>query len=154
MTEPVTIVVMGAPVGKGRPRFTRGGHAYTPDKTRSYEQAVASAAKTEMGSRQPIDGPVQMYFRAVFEIPKSWSEKKRTDAILGVIRPTGKPDTDNLIKVVADSLNGIVYRDDSQITEISGSKRYGPQAFVTVTVKPIIGAVTDKANDQPERLSA
>jgi Holliday junction resolvase RusA-like endonuclease len=148
MTEPVTIVVMGAPVGKGRPRFTRDGHAYTPDKTRSYEQSVAKTAKAEMGSRQPIDGPVQMYFRAVFEIPKSWSEKKRMDALLGVIRPTGKPDADNILKGVADSLNGIVYRDDSQITEISGSKRYGPQAFVTVTVKPIIGAVADQAQQQ------
>lgn len=153
MTEPVTIVVMGAPVGKGRPRFTRGGHAYTPDKTRTYEQSVAWAAKSEMGSRAPIDGPVQMYFRAVFEIPKSWPEKKRTDAILGVIRPTGKPDIDNLIKAM-DALNGIVFRDDSQITEISGSKRYGTQAFVTVTVKPIIGAVTDQTETQPERLSA
>jgi Holliday junction resolvase RusA-like endonuclease len=150
MTEPVTIVVMGAPVGKGRPRFTRGGHAYTPDKTRSYEQSVALAAKLEMRSRQPIAGPVQMYFRAVFEIPKSWPEKKRMDAILGVIRPTVKPDTDNLIKAVADSLNGIVYRDDSQITEISGSKRYGPQAFVTVTVKPIVGAVTDHSEAQSQ----
>ena len=59
MTEPVTIVVMGAPVGKGRPRFTRAGHTYTPDKTRSYEQSVAWAAKAEMGSRQPIDGPLR-----------------------------------------------------------------------------------------------
>lgn len=153
MTEPVTIVVMGAPVGKGRPRFARGGHAYTPDKTRSYEQSVAKTAKAEMGSRQPIDGPVQMYFRAVFEIPKSWTEKKRMDALLGVIRPTGKPDIDNLIKAM-DALNGIVYRDDSQITEITGSKRYGPQAFVTVTVKPIIGAVTDNINEQSERIVA
>lgn len=150
MTEPVTIVVMGAPVGKGRPRFTRSGHAYTPDKTRAYEQSVAWAAKAEMGPRQPIDGPVQMYFRAVFEIPKSWPEKKRMDALLGVIRPTVKPDADNLIKAVADSLNGIVYRDDSQITEITGSKRYGTQAFVTVTVKPIIGAVTDHSEAQSQ----
>jgi Holliday junction resolvase RusA-like endonuclease len=150
MTEPVTIVVMGAPVGKGRPRFTRAGHAYTPDKTRAYEQMVAWAAKTEMGPRQPIDGPVQLSFRAVFEIPKSWSKKKQTDALLGVIRPTVKPDADNLIKAVADSLNGIVYRDDSQITEISGSKRYGEKAFVAVTVKPIIGAVTDEVQTERE----
>jgi Holliday junction resolvase RusA-like endonuclease len=150
MTEPVTIVVMGAPVGKGRPRFTRAGHAYTPDKTRAYEQLVAWTAKTEMGSRQLIDGPVQLSFRAVFEIPKSWSKKKQTDALLGVIRPTVKPDADNLIKAVADSLNGIVYRDDSQITEITGSKRYGHQAFVAVTVKPIIGAVTDEVQTERE----
>lgn len=149
MTEPVTIVVMGTPVGKGRPRFTRAGHTYTPDKTRSYEKLVAWTAKTEMGSRQPIDGPVQLSFRAVFEIPKSWSKKKQTEALLGVIRPTGKPDIDNLIKAM-DALNGIVFRDDSQITEISGSKRYGHQAFVAVTVKPIIGAVTDHSETQSQ----
>ncbi len=149
MTEPLTIVVMGAPVGKGRPRFTRAGHTYTPDKTRSYEQLVAWTARTEMGSRPLIDGPVQLSFRAVFEIPKSWPKKKQTDALLGIVRPTGKPDIDNLIKSM-DALNGIVFRDDSQITEISGSKRYGHQAFVAVTVKPIIGAVTDEVQTERE----
>lgn len=150
MSEPVTIVVRGAPVGKGRPRFTRKGHAYTPDKTRGYEREVALMAKIEMGSRKPITGPVAMSFRAVFPIPVSWSKKKQTDALLGVIRPTGKPDADNLIKAVADSLNGIVYADDSQITEITGSKRYGAQAFVAVTIKPITGAVTDHPETQSQ----
>lgn len=26
----ISFIVFGEPVGKGRPRFTRGGHAYTP----------------------------------------------------------------------------------------------------------------------------
>ena len=33
----VEIEVSGQPQGKGRPRFTRNGRAYTPDKTREYE---------------------------------------------------------------------------------------------------------------------
>lgn len=144
MSDPVTIVVRGNPVGKGRPRFTRNGHAYTPEKTRGYEQEVAWIARNEMGPRQPIEGPVAMSFRAVFAIPQSWSKRKQQEALLGVIRPTGKPDADNLIKAVADSMNGIVYRDDSQITEITGSKRYGAQPCVVVTIKPITGAVTDQ----------
>jgi Holliday junction resolvase RusA-like endonuclease len=37
---------------------------------------------------------------------------------------TGKPDADNLAKFVMDSLNGIFWKDDSQICELASSKLY------------------------------
>lgn len=150
MSDPVTIVIRGEPVGKGRPRFGRG-NAYTPAKTRSYERDVALLAKIEMGARPMMDGPVQITMRAVFAIPASWSERKKQRALLGEIRPTGRPDADNLLKTIADALNGIVYRDDSQITEAACSKRYGISPCVVATVTPIIGAVTDHSNTVSER---
>lgn len=49
----VVVNIPGQPVPKGRPRFTRGGFAYTPDKTRKYEKLVAGLAKTAMaGARR------------------------------------------------------------------------------------------------------
>ena len=36
----IKFTVPGVPVGKGRPRFTRGGHAYTPEKTAAFEEKV------------------------------------------------------------------------------------------------------------------
>ena len=36
----VEFVVYGRPKGKGRPRFTMDGHAYTPQTTRMYEKEI------------------------------------------------------------------------------------------------------------------
>lgn len=50
----VVVNIPGQPVPKGRPRFTKGGFAYTPDKTRKYEKLVASLAKTAMAGRRRL----------------------------------------------------------------------------------------------------
>ena len=36
----ITFVIDAPPYGKGRPRFARNGHAYTPEKTAKYERLV------------------------------------------------------------------------------------------------------------------
>lgn len=37
--------------------------------------------------------------------------------LAGEIRPTKKPDMDNVVKIIADSLNNLAYYDDTQIVE-------------------------------------
>ena len=44
----VEIEISGQPIGKGRPRFTKTGHAYTPTKTREYEKRLHAAAWANM----------------------------------------------------------------------------------------------------------
>ena len=69
----VVVNIPGQPVPKGRPRFTKGGFAYTPDKTRKYEKLVASLAKTAMAGRPPFGCPVKVMvnaFRKMRNIPK------------------------------------------------------------------------------------
>ncbi len=138
--EPVTVVLQEAPQGKGRPRASlKGGFArlYTPEKTRDYEDRIRTAARAAMGNRAPIGVPVEMVLRAVFPIPASWSNRKTQKAILGEIKPTGKPDLDNICKAFSDALNGIAYVDDALICDTTMRKRYGPQALVAVTVRPL-----------------
>ncbi len=101
---------------------------------------MATLAAVEMRGRTAMTEPVQVEMKAVFPIPKSWSEAKRMDAILGRIRPTCSPDIDNIFKSVADGLNGIAYRDDSLIVSVTASKVYGQSSFVVATVKPINGS--------------
>lgn len=135
---PVTITLAGEPQGKGRARaFRRGnfiGH-YTPEKTRTYEGMVRTAAMEAMGARPPIDGPVRLVMSAIFSIPKSWSQKKRAAAMSGAIKPTRKPDLDNILKAWKDALNQVVYRDDCLIVRAVIEKRYGPAPLVAVTVR-------------------
>lgn len=136
--EPVTFSLAGDPQGKGRARaFLRGGHIghYTPEKTRSYEGMIRTAAMAAMGNKPPIDQPVEFVMRAIFSVPASWSQKKRAAALTGVLKPGKKPDLDNIAKAWNDAMNGVVYRDDSLIVKATFEKRYGPQALVVATVR-------------------
>jgi Holliday junction resolvase RusA-like endonuclease len=139
--EPITISLAGVPQGKGRARaFLRGGHIshYTPEKTRSYEGMVRTAAMLEMGNRQPIEGPVEFVMRAVFPVPSSWSLRKQQHALTGEIKPAKKPDLDNIAKAWNDALNGVAYADDSQIVRMTLEKRYGQAPLVVCTVRPLL----------------
>lgn len=140
MSAPITIRLAGAPHGKGRPRFVREtGHAFTPAKTRSYEAALRIAAGEAMTGQTPMEGPVSVTVLACFPIPVSWSKKKQLAAVTGDIRPTGKPDLDNLLKAL-DALNEIVFRDDAQIVEAVITKTYSTLPSLIVTVRPLVAA--------------
>lgn len=132
----VTFTVPGQPVAKGRARVsTYGGvvRSYTPEKTRRYENQVASYAAEAMRGKPPMGGPVEVVVAAFMMVPKSWSFKKRLAAIAGQIKPTTKPDLDNIVKAL-DGMNGIVVVDDSQIVKLTATKLYSdiPQLHVTV----------------------
>ena len=53
------------------------------------------------------------------------------------IRPTKKPDWDNVGKVICDSLNGIAYRDDAQVVDSMVRKFYSEDPKVVVTIEEI-----------------
>ena len=42
----------------------------------------------------------------------------------GEMLPTKKPDVDNIIKIILDSLNGLAYKDDVQIVACTCQKLY------------------------------
>lgn len=134
----IMFTVYGAPVAKGRPRFsTRGKYpvAYTPEKTKNYESEVAMMAKAAMGASEPLEGALEAFIYVTFPVPASYS-KKRTEACLSDLeKHTKKPDLDNLIKICLDGMNGIVFKDDSQITSIHSTKVYGEVGKVEILVR-------------------
>jgi Holliday junction resolvase RusA-like endonuclease len=115
---------------------TRGANRYTPDKQRAYRGLIIFAARAEMRGKKPFVGPIAMDYLAVFAVPKSWSKTRKASALHQDIYPTARPDLDNLAKLAADALNGIVYRDDAQIVTAKLDKIYGPQPKVVITVMP------------------
>lgn len=118
------------PIGKARARVTSRG-TFTPTKTRNAEAAIALIANGAMKGRQIAAGRVIAAVEAVMPIPASWSKAKRLDAISSVIRPIGRPDADNISKLVLDACNGIVYADDSQIVDLTVTKFYGIEPGIT-----------------------
>lgn len=75
--------------------------------------------------------------KAYYEVPKSTSKKKREEMLSNIIRPTKKPDFDNIGKIICDSLNFIAYHDDSAIVEAEVSKFYSETPRVDVIIKAI-----------------
>jgi Holliday junction resolvase RusA-like endonuclease len=138
----LTITVPGKPMGKQRPRASkRGGFVrlYTPEQTVNAETFTKLCAMDQVG--QPmLEGPLVVAMHAVFDIPVSFSKKKKADALSGALRPTGKPDLDNLAKLYSDALNKIVWGDDAQIVSMALSKSYGIEPGVTITINPLVSA--------------
>ena len=122
------------PVGKGRPRFTRFGHAYTPTTTSSAEALFRTYAIAAMRDIVPTDKPVAVALDFVFVPPKSMSKKRRSETIIRNLPMTKKPDIDNAMKLALDAMNGHVFVDDNQVSEIKASKFYGSRDEIRVCV--------------------
>jgi Holliday junction resolvase RusA-like endonuclease len=151
--DPITVSLLGTPVPFARMRLSRGGTHYVPPEQRNAAAALRLAAAEAMhhGGHAVLDEPLSLHLLAEFPVPASWSKKKRARAILGEIRPAGRPDIDNLYKLAADAMNGVVYRDDALIVECWLRKIYGVQPKLVCTVAPIFAptAVKPRANAAP-----
>jgi Holliday junction resolvase RusA-like endonuclease len=132
MIDCIYFCVEGQPVGKGRPRFGNG-RAYTPKKTADYEKRVAQQCQLMMEKWRldPIGLPIKLHVHARFEIPKSWTKKKKEMAEKELIYPN-RPDIDNIAKSIMDGMNGVLYEDDCQVYELLATKKYSKTPGVTV----------------------
>lgn len=130
----IRFTIPGVPQGKQRPRFTRFGRAYTPEKTRQYEEDVRSAYLEAAQDAHFSDRPVCVEILAFYPIPNSAAKGRRAAMAGGSIRPVVKPDCDNVCKIICDALNGIAWRDDAQVVKITVEKRYGETPMVHVVI--------------------
>lgn len=144
----VTFTVPGKPFGKERPKVaTRKANdgrvfskAYTPKKTVIYENQVKTEYHNQVGDFKFPDGAeLDVRIMAYYEIPKSTSKKRREMMLKRELRPTKKPDFDNVAKVICDSLNGIAYHDDNQIVDGMFRKFYSDRPRIDVTIMQIGG---------------
>ena len=129
----MTFTIPGDPIGKERPRVANG-HAYTPAKTKAYEDKVRWCFKQAHG--RPISGPVFIAITAHYPIPKKATKADRAAMEAGARLPMRKPDVDNIAKICMDALNGVAYKDDAQVVGLVVLKRYGePRVEVNIMGK-------------------
>ncbi len=135
----VKFTILGEPEGKGRPRFRKQGQyvkTYTPEATVSYENLIKTEYRRQCNDYR-FDDSVQLDVRiiAYYEIPKSKSKKVKKMMEEHQLRPLKKPDADNVIKVVLDSLNKIAYHDDTQVVDLQIRRFYSYDPKVIVTIQ-------------------
>ena len=112
-TDRFSVFIPGNPRPKQRPRVVNG-RAYTPRKTRQWENTVGWWWKSKQGPR--FDGPIAVK--------------------LDFYYPTARRvDLDNLAKAALDGLQGVAFEDDAQIVRMEASKRVErelPGVWVTI----------------------
>jgi len=134
----IKFIVSGKPQGKARPRFRKIGNyvsTYNPKQTTEYEKLVKLSAIEQCKDKidKEYTGLVKMSIKAYFKPNKSIS-KKQYNLLIGKYY-LKKSDSDNIAKIICDSLNGVAYKDDSQVAYLEVKKYYAEEERVEVIIK-------------------
>jgi Holliday junction resolvase RusA-like endonuclease len=149
---PLRCTIPGKAVGKGRPRFAGAGRApYTPGATVNAEAWVRACMHEQIG-RPCLAGPLTLAVEVVRAVPPSWPRWRRAAALAGALHPTGKPDADNILKLLGDAGNGLLWVDDAQLVHVSLAKRYGAEPCTHLAVQALPD--NDKRPDPCPRTAA
>lgn len=133
----LSITIPGIPVAKGRPRLSTingQARAFTPAKTRKYEDLIRQAGADAMAGRDLLEGALAVEVRAYVAMPNALKGAKRLAAIEGSLRPTTRPDVDNYAKVI-DGLNGVAWHDDKQVVTLVVTKHYSERPRLELSVE-------------------
>ena len=109
-----SLTIPSQAVPKGRPRFTRDGHVYTPVRTLAWEEEVGWLWKAKYPGMYPFTGPVALVLLFRGELPG---------------------DLDNYQKAAEDGLNGLAWNDDRQVKLCVSSMRAGTDCVLIKVVE-------------------
>ena len=164
MDQAVLVVLEGDPRGKGRPRFSSHGgfvKVYTDAETAAYEELIQIEVLRLIGQQALIDrtrqikrasfiqaykdfggqpiftGPVRVEMEIYHPIRASWTKAKKAAALAGHIAPTLKPDPDNVAKIWFDAFNDCMWKDDTQVINLSVERSFAEEPSVLVRVIPL-----------------
>jgi len=110
----------------------KSGVTFTPKPTQLAESKVLECYLAEHRDAPPMTRAIRIEVIAEFEPAASWSKKRKAASLSGEESPVARPDLDNIVKLVTDALNGVAYKDDSQITSIGARKVFAPVAALRV----------------------
>ena len=124
----VTFTVLGKPQGARRHRTGRRGGkvvTYHADDHVAAEASVAHQAWAAWGQRPALDEAVSVEIETWHARPADL--RRRKDRGSGPLPFLGKPDADNVAKLVLDALTKAgVWRDDTRVSDLVVRRRYLP----------------------------
>jgi Holliday junction resolvase RusA-like endonuclease len=120
----ISITIPGVPIAKKRPRFARAGKFVRVFNCQETEEGKARwEISHALNGMDPIPAGTPISLRVVFFMPiPSGMSNRKLDA--QCYRHIKKPDLDNLIKMVKDCANGVLWADDSQVFSVDAYKVY------------------------------
>ena len=128
--------VPGKIIGKGRPRLnTYTGSVYTPTRTKDYESLVEQYFLLKYPRFKILEGRIKVSIIAYFSIPKATKKSDINEMLDNNISPTKKPDIDNIVKAVLDSMNKFAFKDDNQITKLEVEKKYALEDKIYIKIE-------------------
>ena len=128
--------VPGKIIGKGRPRLNLyTGVVYTPKRTKDYESLVEQYFLLKYPRFKALEGRIKVSIIAYFSIPKTTKKADINEMLENNISPTKKPDIDNIVKSILDSMNKFAFKDDNQITKLEVEKKYSIEDKVYVKIE-------------------
>lgn len=135
----INLEIHGNPVGKGRPKFTKKGHVYTPSGTALAEKEIRQAWR-EAGEPRLDDVALELVVKLYVQRPKLHYKQNGELSKEGLRHPiprNKKPDVDNALKLVMDALNSRAYRDDVQIAKVTVERQWGDWPKTVINIKEI-----------------
>ena len=128
--------VPGKVIGKGRPRLNSyTGVVYTPTKTKDYESLVEQYFLLKYPRFKILEGRIKVSIIAYFSIPKTTKKTDINEMLENNISPTKKPDIDNIVKSILDSMNKFAFKDDNQITKLEVEKKYALEDKIYIKIE-------------------
>lgn len=104
----------------------------------AWSQAVGWAARA--ARVKVIARPLPVAMTVTFAFLKPATSK--------LAHPTVKPDIDKVLRACLDSLTGVGFEDDSQVTAISAVKVYGSESYTEIEIGEFFGVACVKVGKQ------
>ena len=137
----ITFTIYGKPIAKKRHRaFYNPKKKYIQtyqDKSAVVEENLIRTEALKVRPEKLIEGAVELFVCCYYMIPKVTSKKKIDAMKRDQIRPTKKPDLDNIVKAIKDACTKIIWRDDSQVVTIIARKFYADVPRTVVNIQEI-----------------
>ena len=125
----IHLSVPGEPQGKQRHKWSPRG-TYSPKKTVNYETYIKELFAVKYPDFVPVEGALELELIALLTIPTSTSKKRKAMMESNEIRPTKRPDVDNLVKTLA-------YKNDSQIVDEATHKYFSIKPGLEIRIHEI-----------------
>ena len=136
MSYGLSLEIPLTPVAAVRPKVTKW-NTYYPG---AYGKYLPEARQwlNDYWSDDPLLSPLRVRLTFTLTRPKSHFRTGRNSHLVKN-GAAGYPhqDVDNFIKGALDVLNGVVYKDDSQVVEVWAVKEYGDQARTFVEIETL-----------------
>ena len=133
----IILDISASPIAWKRAGYTkRGSYILVYDQQKKEKAQTQWLLKGQYGG-DILTTPLKLNIIFYLPIPKSVSKKRRREMNLGLISAMHKPDIDNLCKFYLDSMNGVIFKDDSQVVFLSAQKKYSDNPHVLISITPL-----------------